>query len=304
MEYRNVGSSGLKVSALGLGTNNFGGRLDEAASKAVVNAAFELGVTHFDTADIYSNGASEEILGRALQGRRDQAVVATKLGGDAPWGRGGSRRYLVRAVEGTLRRLGTDRIDLLYLHKPDPDTPLDETLAAFDALIAAGKVLYIASSNFAAWSLVRSQHLSHELGLARFVATQEGYSLLNRKVEQEVVPAAKAYGVGLIPYFPLESGVLTGKYRPGQAMPDGTRLTRSPQMAARFATEANLARAEALRGIAEAAGAELIDLAFGWLLRDPVVPSVIAGASTPEQLVRNARAAAWVPPPDVVAAVG
>lgn len=307
MEHRRVGSSGLKVSVLGLGCNNFGGRLDEPASAAVVHAALDLGVTHFDTADVYpmgSRGASEEILGRALGARRADVVIATKFGHDSHLGQGGSRRWAIRAVEDSLTRLGTTWIDLLYLHRPDPDAPVEETLAALDDLIRAGKVRYIASSNFAAWQVVEAQYLARELGTHRFVATQEAYSLITRTPEAGVIPACRKYGVGLVPFFPLESGLLTGKYRPGAPMPEGTRLAKSRPMAERFLTGANLTRAEELRAIAEAAGKELTDLAFGWLLRDPVVPSVIAGASTPEQLRRNAEAAAWTVPPDVVAAVG
>jgi aryl-alcohol dehydrogenase-like predicted oxidoreductase len=306
MEHRNVGASGLKVSTLGIGCNNFGGRLDEAASAAVVHAALDAGVTHFDTADVYpmgAAGASEEFLGRALGAARADVVVASKFGMAMPKGQGGSRRWMMQAVEASLIRLGTTWIDLLYLHKPDPETPIDETLRALDDLIRAGKVRYIASSNFAAWQLVEAQLMARELGASRFIATQEQYSLISRKVEAEVIPVAQKYGVGLVPFFPLESGILTGKYRPGQASPEGTRLTTSKGLADRFLTDANLTRAEELRVIAEAAGRELTDLAFAWLLRGSVVPSVIAGASTPAQVNRNARAVAWNVPPDVVAAV-
>lgn len=303
MELRRMGASGLKVSALGLGTNNFGGRMDEAASARVIHAALDIGVNHIDTADIYSTGASEEIIGRALGGRRQDVVLATKLGMKMPWGRGGSRRHMMRAVEDSLTRLKTGWIDLLYLHEPDAETPIDETLRGLDDLIRAGKVRYVGSSNFAAWQVAQAQHIARELGTHRFVATQERYSLINRDVEREVVPVSKAYGVGLVPFFPLEAGLLTGKFRPGQAAPEGTRLA-NPAQAARFLKDDWMARAEELRGVAEAAGKELIDLAFGWLLRDPVVPSVIAGASTPEQVKRNAEAVAWAVPQDVIDAVG
>jgi aryl-alcohol dehydrogenase-like predicted oxidoreductase len=307
MDQRRVGTSGLKVSALGIGCNNFGGRLDEAASAAVVEAALDAGVTHFDTADVYpmgASGASEEFLGRALGKRRAEVVVATKFGMAMPAGQGGSRRWLNRAVEASLTRLGSHWIDLLSLHRPDPETPVEETLAALDDLVRAGKVRYIAASNFAAWQVVEAALIAHELGVSRFIATQEQYSLISRKVEAEVIPVARKYGLGLVPFFPLESGILTGKYRSGAPKPEGTRLVTSPGLAARFLTEPNLARAEELRAIAEAAGRELTDLAFGWLLRDPVVPSVIAGASTPAQVRRNAEAAGWKVPDDVIAAVG
>lgn len=303
MDARRIGTSGLKVSVLGLGTNNFGGRLDEEASRKVLYAALDAGVTHIDTADVYpmsTFGTSEEIIGRALKGRRDQVVLATKVG----YGAGGSRRAIIAAVEASLARLQTDHVDLLYFHRPDPDTPIDETIGALDEITRAGKARYVAGSNMAAWQVVQAQHLARELGAHRFIASQEYYSMLTRAPEAEVIPACKAYGVGLVPFFPLESGVLTGKYRPGQAIPEGSRMAKSPAMAPRFLREDWLARAEELRLIAEGAGKELTDLAFGWLLRDPVVPSVIAGASSPEQVQRNAQAAAWVVPEDVIAAVG
>lgn len=308
MEMRNIGASGLKVSTLGVGCNNFGGRLDLAQSKAVVHAALDHGVTHFDTADVYpmgAGGASEEFLGKGLGKRRAEVVVATKFGMKMdPEGRlqGGSRRYLTGAVEASLRRLGTDWIDLLYLHKPDPDTPIEETLRALDDLIRAGKVRYIASSNFEAWRIVDAFHVARELGLNRFIATQERYSLLSRDVEKEVVPVCRRFGVGVLPFFPLESGVLSGKYAAGKA-PEGTRLTTSKALADMFLTAEKLNAAGRLSDVAKAGGMELIDLAFSWLLRSPVVPSVIAGASTPAQIARNAEAAASTISADEIEAV-
>ncbi|MDF1553088.1 MAG: aldo/keto reductase [Deferrisomatales bacterium] len=299
MEQRRVGSSGLQVSALGLGCNNFGGRMDAAAAARVVHAALDLGVTHFDTADTYPMGvgrASEEILGRALKGRRQDAVVATKCGKpmDAS-GRmqGASRLYLCAAVEASLRRLDTEHIDLLYVHQPDPDTPVGETLAALDDLIRAGKVRYVAASNCAAWQIVEAEWTARAAGLNRYIATQEQYSLIARGVERELLPVCKRYGLGLVPYFPLASGILTGKYCSGQAAPEGTRLATAKGLAELFLTEANLALAERLGAFAAERGRTLLDLAFAWLLRDPVVPSVIAGASTPEQLQANAKACTW-----------
>lgn len=296
MEQRNVGRSGLKVSVLGLGCNNFGGRLDAPAAERVVAAALDLGVTHFDTADSYPMGvgcASEEILGRALKGRRHEVVIATKCGKpmDATGlAQGASRRYLRIAVESCLGRLGTDYIDLLYVHQPDPHTPIAETLAALDELVRAGQVRYVASSNHDAWQVVEAEWSARTEGRERFIATQNEYSLLSRGVEREVIPVCQRYGIGLVPYFPLASGVLTGKYRSGQAAPAGTRLALTQGLADRFLTEANLASAAALEEFAAARGKTLLDLAFGWLLRDPVVPSVIAGASTPEQVEANAAA--------------
>jgi len=282
------------VSALGVGCNNFGGRLDQTQSSAVIHAALDLGVTHFDTAAAYPMGAagrSEEILGVGLGKRRNQAVIATKFGWGSEGPQAGSQQ-VVKAVEDSLKRLNTDHIDLMYLHKPDPLTPIDETLTALDALIMSGKLRFVASSNFAAWKIVEAQFLARELGLQRFVASQEHYSLLAREIESEVIPASRKYGVGIFPFFPLASGVLSGKYTSGGPAPTGTRLTKPGPLADRFLAEANLAKAHRYGGIAADAGLDLIDLAFAWLLRDPVVPSVIAGASTPEQVARNAKAVA------------
>ncbi len=296
MELRNIGTSGLKVSTLGLGCNNFGGRLDQTATETVVHAALDAGVTMFDTADVYPmgvGGASESFLGTALAKRRKDVVLASKFGmkmDEDGVKSGGSRRYIVAAVEDSLKRLNTDWIDLLQFHAPDPDTPIDETLAALDDLIRAGKVHYIGSSNFSAWQTVEAQYVALEMGANRFIVTQEGYSMLNRKIEAEVIPVCQKYGLGVLPFFPLESGILTGKYLVGQPAPEGSRLAKSQRMADQFMTDSNVAKATQLDAIAKSAGLELIDLAFGWLLRDAVVPSVIAGASNGSQIARNAQA--------------
>lgn len=296
MELRNIGTSGLRVSALGVGCNNFGVRLDKAQSAAVVNAALDIGVTLFDTADVYPmgiGGTSEEFLGKGLGKRRKDIVLATKFGMKMdPEGvkAGGSRRYIIAAVEDSLKRLGTDWIDFLQFHAPDPNTPIDETLSALDDLIKAGKLRYIGSSNFSAWQVVEAQYVTRELGANRFIATQEGYSMLTRSIEAEVIPICRKYGLGVLPFFPLESGILTGKYGIGQGAPAGTRLATSPHLAEQFMTDAKVAKAVQLDEIAKSAGLSLIDLAFAWLLRDAVVPSVIAGASTPAQIERNAQA--------------
>jgi len=309
MEMRNVGASGLKVSTLGIGCNNFGVRLDAGQSAAVVHAALDHGVTLFDTADVYpmgEGGTSEDFLGKALGERRNDAIVATKFGMKMdPEGtrRGGSRRYIIKAVDDSLRRLGTDWIDLLQFHEPDPDTPIDETLRALDDLIRAGKVRYIGSSNFAGWQVVEAHYLARELGLNRFVVTQELYSLLSRDVEREVIPACQKYGMGLLPFFPLASGILSGKYELGKGAPEGTRLATSQSLADMFLSEQNLVEAGKLADVAASCGKGLIDLAFAWLLRDAVVPSVIAGASTPEQVARNAEAVAWQMSADDIAKV-
>lgn len=299
MQLRTIGTSELKVSALGLGCNNLGGRLDEAATTAVVHAALDHGVTLFDTADVYPMGGagrSEELLGKAIGTRRGDVVLATKFGYAA--GTGGSRQSIVRSVEASLKRLGTDWIDLYQFHKPDPDTPVEETLRALDDLIRAGKVRHVGCSNFAAWQLVEAQFLARELGANRFIATQSEYSLVARAVEADILPVCGKYGIGLLPFFPLASDILTGKYQAGVPAPQGSRLAKSEGLAQRYLTPENLDIAARLSPMAEDLGGELIDLAFAYLLASPAVPSVIAGASTPDQIARNARAAAFSLTPD------
>ncbi|WP_436772419.1 aldo/keto reductase [Yinghuangia sp. YIM S09857] len=291
MRYTTVGTSGLKVSEVGLGCNNFGMRIDEPAAQKVVDAALDAGVTFFDTADMYGGGRSEEMLGRALGSRRDDVVVATKFGapGKGPYGGGASRRHVMRACEASLRRLGTDHIDLYYLHFPDPDTPLDETLSALDDLVRQGKVRYIANSNLAGWQLVDADHIARNANGARFVATQLEWSLVNRDVERDTVPAARHLGLGVIPYFPLASGLLSGKYRRGEDFPEGSRLAAGPWFAS-VATDENFAIVERVTEYAEERGHTLLQLALSWLAAQPEVPSVLVGATTPEQVVANAAA--------------
>jgi aryl-alcohol dehydrogenase-like predicted oxidoreductase len=304
MQFRTIGNSDLKVSTLGLGCNNFGGRLDEDASTRVIHAALDHGITLFDTADVYPMGVfgrSEEIVGRALGKRRDDVVVATKFG--YAEGTGGSHSSVISSVEASLKRLGTDRIDLFQFHKPDPDTPVEETLRALDDLIRAGKVRYAGCSQFSAWQIVEAHFIARELGANRFISTQAEYSLLARDVEKEILPVCERFGVGLLPFFPLASGVLSGKYAPGKPVPDGTRLSGGSRLAGIFLKPENLEKAEMLSGIAGKLGGELIDLAFSYLLKSPAVPSVIAGASTPEQIARNARAAAFALSDDGLAAI-
>ncbi|MDP6271020.1 MAG: aldo/keto reductase [Alphaproteobacteria bacterium] len=295
MEKRQLGTSGLQVSTLGLGCNNFGGRLDEAQSIAVIEKALDLGVTLIDTADVYpmtTTGTSEEIIGKALGKARADVVLATKFGMDMGNERhGGSRHYIMAAVEDSLRRLRTDWIDLYYLHQPDPRTPIEETLRALDDLVRQGKVRYIGCSNFAGWRTVEATYLARELGTNAFICSQEHYSLLAREVEREVVPALEAYGLGLLPFFPLASGLLTGKYRAGGAA-DG-RLSYTERLANTFLTERNLELVERFAGFCEARGKSLTDLAFAWLLAQKTVPSVIAGASNDEQLEQNLKAVEW-----------
>jgi aryl-alcohol dehydrogenase-like predicted oxidoreductase len=297
MRTKTLGRSGLKVSAVGLGCNNFGMRIDQAATDTVVGKALDSGITLFDTADIYGNkGGSETMLGKALGPRRKEIVLATKFGGPMGEGelmKGGSRRYIMNAIEASLKRLNTDYIDLYQLHFPDAETPMDETLAALDALIRQGKVRYIGSSNLAGWQLAESWYIAKELGTAKFVTAQNHYNLFDRKIEQELVPAAKAFGAGILPYFPLASGMLTGKYKRGMDLPNDGRLTVMGDRAKGILTEQNFDLIEKLSAFAEARGHSLLDLAIGWLASQPHVSSVIAGATKPEQVEMNVKAGEW-----------
>jgi 1-deoxyxylulose-5-phosphate synthase len=303
MRYRQLGESGLTVSVVGLGCNNFG-RIDLDATREVVDAALDEGVTLFDTADIYSLGASEELLGEVLAGRRDDVVLATKFGMDmagangADWGARGSRRYVRRAVEASLRRLATDHIDLYQYHTPDGITPVSETLAALDELVDEGKVRYLGSSNFAGWQVVEAEYLARSAGATRFISAQNEYSLLDRDVEAELAPACAAYGVGILPFFPLANGLLTGKFRRNEAPPKGTRIgDRKPRLHA----DAPWDVIEALEKFAGERGLGLLDVAIGGLAAQPAVASVIAGATSAEQIRANAAAARWAPTEDDLA---
>lgn len=292
MEYRQFGRTGLQLSLAGLGCNNFGGRLDLEGSTAVVNAALEAGVTHFDTADIYSNGRSEEILGAALKGVRDQVVIGTKFGnpmGKGRYDRGGSRTYVRRAVEASLTRLGTDYIDIYYLHNPDPMTPIEETLSVLDDLVREGKLRYLAASSMPGWQIARASHTAAERGWDRFEATQDEWSLVSRDVERDVVPACEAYGVSVIPYFPLAGGMLTGKYQEGKPFPEGSRFAQAEYFA-KTATTERFQVVRALEACAEETGRSPVELALGWLVSHDVVVSVPVGASSPTQAVNNTEA--------------
>ena len=297
MEHRALGKSGLQVSLVGLGCNNFGMRIDAEQSRAVVHRALEEGVTLFDTADIYGGrGKSEEILGPALGERRKDVIVATKFGmpmGDSPYLRGGSRRYIMNALEASLRRLATDYIDLYQIHQPDPATPQEETLETLDSLVRAGKVRYIGCSNFAGWQLADAIGISRARGYTPYISAQNLYNLLDRRVERELVPACEHYGVGILPYFPLASGFLTGKYRRGAEPPQGTRLALMRSMADRVLTPANFAALEGLAEFARARGHSMVELATSWLAAQPQVSSVISGATSPEQVSENVKAAGW-----------
>ncbi|WP_146925488.1 aldo/keto reductase [Cellulomonas xylanilytica] len=307
MSFRQLGDSGLVVSVAGLGCNTFGATLAPDDVPALVAAALDAGITFFDTADVYGGvpGQSEELLGAALAGHRDDVVVATKFGLDTgglngpDWGVRGSRRYVRRAVESSLTRLRTDHVDLLQMHAPDPVTPIEETLAALHELVVEGKVRYLGSSNFAAWQVVDADWSARTAGVTPFVSAQNRYNLLDRAAEAELVPAAEQVGVGLIPYVPLASGLLTGKYRRGESAPDGTRLTRMPDRLAR----ADFDRIEALESLAVAWGIDLPTLALGGLAAQPAVATVIAGARTPEQLRANVASIAWEPTLEQLAAI-
>jgi len=307
MEYRRLGDSGLKVSEIGLGCNNFGMRIDQDGTNAVIAAAIDQGVTFMDTADVYGGqGKSEEMMGVALKGRRNEVVLATKFAspmGKGPDKQGGSRRYVMEAVEASLKRLQTDYIDLYQMHRPDPDTPIEETLSALDDLVTQGKIRYIGNSNFTGWMIADADWTARNEHLSRFVSAQNNYSLLERRVEHEVTPACDRFGLGMLPFFPLASGLLTGKYARGEAPPEGTRLANFGPRAAAALNDNNFDKLDKLTSWAQARGHTLLELAFAWLLGHKVVSSVIAGATKPEQVAANAATAGWRLTPKEVAEV-
>ncbi len=298
MQERNIGKSGLRVSAVGLGCNNIGRLLDLENSRGLVHKALDLGITLFDCADVYGGrGGAETLLGQILGDRRKDIVLVTKFGkrmDDAGRKIGGSRRYIVEACEASLKRLKTDWIDLYMMHDPDPRTPVEESLRALDDLVRQGKVRYTGSSHFAAWQHVEAHWTAKSNGLNSFIACEDEYSALHRGAERELLPAARACGMGILPYYPLASGMLTGKYKRDAAMPQGSRMQRAERdYASHFFTEANWARVEKLSAYAESRGRTLLELAVSWLLAKPVVGSVIAGATRPDQVEANVKAAAW-----------
>lgn len=300
MTYRQLGDSGLTVSAVGVGCNAFGTRIDEASTTSVVAAALDVGVTFFDTADYYGTGTSEELLGRALGSERDDVVIATKFGMDMKgangrdWGVRGSRRYIRRAVEASLHRLGTDWIDLYQMHTPDPSTPIEETISALHELVVEGKVRYVGSSNFAGWQVVDAYWVARSNRDSVFVTAQNKYSLYDRSADTELVPACERVGVDLLPFFPLEYGLLTGKYRRGQPAPDGTRLA----IQAERLESADFDKIEALEAFAAERSVTILDVALGGLVAQPYIGSVIAGATSADQVRSNARAVEWAPTPE------
>jgi aryl-alcohol dehydrogenase-like predicted oxidoreductase len=309
MNYRRLGASGLVVSVVGLGCNNFGRKLDAEGTREVVDAAFDAGITLFDTADIYGtpHGSSEECLGAALKGRRDEIVLATKFGMNMEglngndFGARGSRRYIVRAVEASLRRLETDYIDLYQMHRPDEGTPIDETLAALDDLVRSGKVRYLGNSNFAGWQIADAHWTASAGNLTPFISAQNQYSLLHRDVEDEIVPACDHFGLGMLPFFPLDSGLLTGKYKRGEKAAAGTRLAGERYQS--WIENADWDTVEALTAFGAERGHSLLDVAIAGLAARPAVGSVIAGATSAEQVQSNAAAGAWELSADDVAAL-
>ena len=297
MQIRNLGGSGLRVSVVGLGCNNFGQRTDLETSRKVIHKAIDLGVTLFDTADIYAGrGGSETVLGEVLGPRRKDIVLATKYAkpmSDDGAKQGASRRYIMAAVEDSLRRLKTDYIDLYQQHDCDPLTPIEETLRALDDLVRQGKVRYVGNSNFPAWRVAEAELVGRAAGTVRFVSCQDEYSLLVRDIEKDLLPAARHYNLGLLPFFPLASGLLTGKYQRGAAAPAGTRFGTTPALRERYVTPRNEDIVDRLKAFAEARGHTMLELAFSWLAARPQVSSVIAGATRVAQIEANVKAVEW-----------
>ena len=308
MEYRRLGNSGLQVSLAGLGCNNFGMRIDAEQSRAVVHRALDEGITLFDTADIYGNrGQSEEMLGKALGNRRHEIVLASKFGmamGDGPYKIGGARRYIIAACEASLKRLGTDYLDLYQIHQPDPETPEEETLATLDTLVRTGKVRYLGNSNYAGWQVADAAWIAKSHSLTPYVSAQNHYNLFNREIEKELMPACRHFGVGILPFFPLASGFLTGKYRRGEEPKQGTRFAAMRRLADPMMTEANFKTLEQLDEFAGKRGHSLTELAVGWLATQPEISSVISGATSPEQVKENAKAIDWRLTAEEMEAVG
>lgn len=295
MRYRRLGHSGLKVSAVGLGTNNFGGRTEEGRSIEVIHRCLDVGITTLDTADIYNTGRSEEIIGRAIKGRRHEVELLTKVGmkfGEGVHEVGSSRKRIVEGCEASLRRLGTEYIDLYQMHQWDPNTPLEETLRALDDLVRAGKVLYVGCSNYTGWQLAQALWIADKRGYAPLVSVQPHYNMFQRSPELELLPACRAFAVGVIPFFPLASGLLTGKYRPNEPIPEGTRFYSRKDLQATL-TEQNLGRVAKLEEVAKRHDRTVGQLAIAWLLARPEVSTVIAGATRPEQVDENVKAADW-----------
>jgi len=306
MEYRKLGSTGLKVSEIGLGGNNFGGRIDEKESINVIQFALESGITFIDTANTYSRGRSEEAVGKAVKGKRQEVIIATKFSrvmGDGPNEHGGSRYHIMQAIDASLKRLQTDYIDLYQMHIHDDDTPIEETLRTLDDLVKAGKVRYIGCSTFTPWQICEALWTSRLYNLNSFVTEQPQYSLLNRQIEHELVPFCLKYGIGIIPFSPLASGFLTGKYRKGEVEKTEGRLSGPSPNADRIMTDANWEKLAKLEAFATKHGHSMLDLAMAWLLSKPYITTIIAGATKKEQVTANVNAAEWKLTPEEVAEV-
>jgi aryl-alcohol dehydrogenase-like predicted oxidoreductase len=295
MQYRQLGNSGLRVSAIGLGTNQFGGKVEQAGVTAIVNGAIDLGINFFDTADVYTKGNSEETLGVALKGKWDKVVLGTKVvgaTGDGPNDTGASRYHIMNGVEASLRRLQSDHIDLYQIHRWDAKTPIEETLRALDDLVQSGKVRYVGASNFAAWQLAKANLLASVHGWSPFVSIQNHYHMLERGQEQEMIPYCNAHNVGILPYFPLAGGFLTGKYKRNEAAPEGSRGENNAYVQ-KYMIDRNYSKVEALDAWASKRGHTMAELAHAWLLAQSQVSSVISGATKLEQVQSNVKAAEW-----------
>ncbi len=296
MEYRKLGRSGLDVSVVGLGANNFGRRLDQPATEQVIRKAVDVGINLVDTANSYGESLSEQYIGESIDGIRGKVLLATKVAstmGEGPNQMGASRKHIMDQVEGSLTRLGTDYLDLYQIHRPDPGTPIEETMRTVDDLVRQGKVRYVGCSNFAAWQVAQAMDVAKSSNLEGFVSAQPFYNMLKRDVEAELVPCCGRYGLGILPYFPLANGFLTGKYRRGESPPEGTRLAGAGPRADRILTDANFDVLEALESFAAERHRSMVELAIAWLLGNPTVSSVIAGATKPSQVETNAKAFDW-----------
>lgn len=305
MHYRQLGKSGLKVSAIGLGTNQFGGKVDLEGTKNILDVALDMGVNLIDTADVYQDGRSEENIGAALKGQRDQALIATKVFfkvGEGPNDRGASRQHILAGVEASLRRLQTDYIDLYQIHRWDAETPIEETMQALDDLVHQGKVRYIGASNFSGWQLAHANAIAELQGWTKFVSVQPHYHMMAREIEAELVPACDYFGIGILPYFPLAGGFLTGKYQEGQPAPEGSR-GESSDYVKRYMTPDSYVKLNKLTAFAEERDHTINELAHAWLLAQPMVSSVISGATKIEHVQANAAAGDWELSPEEVAAL-
>lgn len=305
MEYRNLGKSGLKLSVIGLGTNQFGGKVDLKETRNIVDAALDLGINFFDTADVYQGGRSEENIGEVLKGRREKVLIGTKVYfrvGDGPNDQGASRQHILNGVDASLHRLQTNYIDLYQIHRWDEETPIEETMSVLDDLIRDGKVRYIGASNFSSWQMAHANAVAEKNGWTKFVSIQPHYHMLERNIESELIPASNHFGIGILPYFPLAGGFLTGKYQKSQPVPIGSR-GESSEYVKKYMTDGNFLKLSKLALFSEERGYKLNHLAHAWLLSQPMVSSVISGATSVEHVKANSMAGNWVLTPEEYEAV-